>query len=667
MLESCLQFIKRTLATLLCLLTIGSIQLIGWPQIEDKITINKSQGVTFFDNFELETPSDSLTGWRLHGGNWYVQSDTNNVLKQVLNSRAYALASWNDYTVHSRFKSLYGGENWGVGVLAHFVDIQNHYRLCVIEGLLVLMKVRDGLFETMAVMPYKLQRGKWYRCKFSLFNVGEVILLQGKVWAAEEIEPLNWQITAEDCSNPLRHGNAGFWTGHSEAIFSELVLTDSDEMVLYSEDFQGVSKGVVPPSFTTTGGKWFIDRDDGFHVLRQISEKPNINFDEAAFAVVALRNYTISSRVRIDVEKDQWEVGLVASDDNNRERPSLYRFSLSQGKAEIMRIKAGKALILNEKKVSIPKGKWCELKMSLVESVEGIKLHAILSQNRKDPPDFEMTAVDMEPLRGGSTGLFCFGAPVLFDDVTIQFNEIHSSSQEVIFQNGLEGYNGCTVDANLSAESPTKKGLKSQTFRVGGEGLNREPSRGVIKFDLSPIPVGCVVKSARLYLLAINPINNSQFSVFRSMSNWEPGQVSWLNSTQNVKWSQHGGDHPGDGFHESLLACKFPNRFGEEATVLLKSALPWCIADVTSVVRHWVNGELKNNGFLLRAIDEHKPAISLATVHFIDPVTHLPDLGKYPRLSIAYRKPQVGFQFHGKKRFSNKNETLSSIENTVQP
>ena len=145
------------------------------------------------------------------------------------------------------------------------------------------MKVRDGLFETMAVMPYKLQRGKWYRCKFSLFNVGEVMLLQGKVWAAEEIEPLNWQITAEDGSNPLRHGNAGFWTGHSEAIFSELVLTDSDEMVLYSEDFQGVSKGVVPPSFTTIGGKWFIDRDDGFHVLRQISEKPNINFDEAHY------------------------------------------------------------------------------------------------------------------------------------------------------------------------------------------------------------------------------------------------------------------------------------------------------------------------------------------------------------------------------------------------
>ncbi len=109
-------------------------------------------------------------------------------------------------------------------------------------------------------------------------------------------------------------------------------------------------------------------------------------------------------------------------------------------------------------------------------------------------------------------------------------------------------------------------------------------SRSLVRFDLSSVPAGATIRSARLYLLLVGWCRGPNTSartvtIYRTSGAWSESAVVW-----NTK--------PGLAEAYGSAAVGFP------------SADTWYSFDVTGLVQGWVNSSLPNYGITIRGPEE---------------------------------------------------------------
>ena len=119
--------------------------------------------------------------------------------------------------------------------------------------------------------------------------------------------------------------------------------------------------------------------------------------------------------------------------------------------------------------------------------------------------------------------------------------------------------------------------------------------RTFIQFDLSSITLAStqIVKSATLTMTASTSFGDNAshlpMQIFRMVSPWAEGSVTWSNRDSTHPWISPGGDFAGSGGQPYSISTASPTNGG---------AVAW---DVTALVQEWVSHVSTNYGLMLKS------------------------------------------------------------------
>lgn len=136
------------------------------------------------------------------------------------------------------------------------------------------------------------------------------------------------------------------------------------------------------------------------------------------------------------------------------------------------------------------------------------------------------------------------------------------------------------ADATVLEGYPTSNLGSTTDMWVGYDHCedNGKTARSLLRFDLSTIPAGTSISSARLYLNLVDSCDIGErthtATVYRVSSAWSAGTVTWNNKP---------------AYAESYGSSAIPSR-----------TWGWYSFDVTNLVRGWVNGSFPNYGLMVR-------------------------------------------------------------------
>ena len=183
---------------------------------------------------------------------------------------------------------------------------------------------------------------------------------------------------------------------------------------------------------------------------------------------------------------------------------------------------------------------------------------------------------------------------------------------------GYVPYTGC-VDAHLCRALPNHNTGGESWLEVSGDRVEDE-RRCLIRFDLSDIPEGSKVQSAKLWLFyagtrGVGLRESKTIEVFKVNQAWgggtrqssdydgvdgqpaQPGEVTWQSAQHEVRaWKTAGCDATPED-HDAAAVTAAAITPGDPAGV-------WKAWDITPLVQHWVGHPTENHGVLLKASDE---------------------------------------------------------------
>ncbi|MCS7253961.1 MAG: PA14 domain-containing protein [Armatimonadota bacterium] len=562
--------------------------------------------VIFSDDFERHGVKTVPSNWEFLRGQWLISRDENNVLKQLqtdMEVAAYAIATWQDYTVVTRLKVMSCSSNWGAGIVAYWHNRHNHYRFYVDGSGMSIVKVEGKKVLPIARADFVMTLRCWYHLKLQVANLEGRVELRGKVWALQSSEPQQWMLVASDTNPSFRNGLAGLWTAGCDAIFGEIIVTSNIEMdnkqaasILFSEDFQSDRKGQAPSSFSLYGGNWIVDKEEGVNGCRQLEDETPISFDENSYAIVRWRDYTITAKLRADKVRTVWGYGIIGYYSHDDSGEHFYRLWYARGVVMLDKRDGEQTFHLGSAPLRIDEGKWCTMQLRLQSYYNGLLIRAKVWGDEPEPREWLLEYFDSKPLHGGQGGVLVFRSECAVDDFKVISNLGTSRIRAVTLQHGVGGY-GNYEGTYITNADPKKNFFGTNTLLVTKRGGT--VSRALIRFDLSIMPTGSMIKRATLSLYAIRCEDKHTIGVFRLLKRWDKEKVTWLSPDGKVTWSTHGGDFPGDGNNSPRLSFNPASGRGEEATAKVIEAGTWVSFDITNAVRAWVEGKAENNGLLL--------------------------------------------------------------------
>lgn len=138
---------------------------------------------------------------------------------------------------------------------------------------------------------------------------------------------------------------------------------------------------------------------------------------------------------------------------------------------------------------------------------------------------------------------------------------------------------------------------------------NNAINRGLVRFDLSDIPAGSTITSARFYLVPQDDRTGQATYIYRLTTGWSEASANWQSP-----WSSPGGD-----FDSNLSYAQILN---EQKNCAIE-------VDITGLVQAWVDGDFPNYGMLLYAVGSSPPLRYTSKEDSANPE-------QAPRLLVAY-------------------------------
>ncbi len=146
--------------------------------------------------------------------------------------------------------------------------------------------------------------------------------------------------------------------------------------------------------------------------------------------------------------------------------------------------------------------------------------------------------------------------------------------------------NGTTVsieasgDAYLSKQNPDQNYGITDLITVDGQDINGDPNtelRGLIKWNLSQLPEGSVVQSARIILHLVNHSGGNVYTLHKSTKDWHEADVTWNNASAD--------------FESASLGILSSNILGLHSIPLN--------SDGIAAIQSWIDNPETNFGFLI--------------------------------------------------------------------
>ena len=189
---------------------------------------------------------------------------------------------------------------------------------------------------------------------------------------------------------------------------------------------------------------------------------------------------------------------------------------------------------------------------------------------------------------------------------------------EMLFQQGLDGYQGC---ADTFLDSWNQQGNMGQggTFSVRQSNVRV----GLIRFDLSSIPADISIKDATLGLWSATEGGDRPLYLraYLMQRPWVEGAANWIEAQAGSLWAGPGASGIG------------VDRLGEPiAELVVDDERPWSDLDLTETVQYWVVNPGDNYGLLLLAEGGVNVEYQFASAQWWDQ-------GSRPKLQVAH---QVG-------------------------
>lgn len=381
------------------------------------------ENVLYREDFE---EGATLDQWVTAGGRWAIGREANGVLRQEqtdLEDNALAAVSWGDYTVTAVLRSEAHGSVWGMGLIAHWRDEFNHYRLIYSPGLLSLLKVQQGEMQRLAVAAVELPDKASYFFSLQTVREGPGVTLRGKVWEEGREEPTSWKVTATDFQEPFTHGPAGFWTGQAAVRFDSfrMVLNPPDGTAAgLIEDFERQPLEAPPSGWLVRRGNWKVVQAET-RVLRQSQVVDGIDFNGNAYAVAqGWAHYTVQARIRVTEHHGDWGVGLIGywQDENHHYRLRTVADTLFLAR----RSGEGKIDHLQAVPLALQPQTWYIFKLRLENSPRATRLLGkVWPEDEREPGEWLLEAEDTSPARytAGTVGFWTLRAAGSFDNLVV--------------------------------------------------------------------------------------------------------------------------------------------------------------------------------------------------------------------------------------------------------
>ena len=194
------------------------------------------------------------------------------------------------------------------------------------------------------------------------------------------------------------------------------------------------------------------------------------------------------------------------------------------------------------------------------------------------------------------------------------------STQTIVLRQGLNGYSG-SRDTYLTKYPAGADHSNEQRLAAG----YKQQYVADIQWDLSQIPVGSTIVSAKLRLYAVGwTPGNTGFQAFAVLGNpYFPG-INWNRARIGEPWKVPGCNGIGT------------DRRGTPAGSFAAAGInKWYEMDLTSLVQEWVNGTLVMNGVVIRGISAYDLAI-----YYFASAQH-PNASQRPQLVVKYYSPPI--------------------------
>lgn len=184
----------------------------------------------------------------------------------------------------------------------------------------------------------------------------------------------------------------------------------------------------------------------------------------------------------------------------------------------------------------------------------------------------------------------------------------------IVFQQAVDNYTGA-FDTHIYLYDNGLNYCNSGTIKVG----YKQQYASLIRFDLSSIPQGAVIKNTKLSLYAyIWSGANLSIDIFKVLKSWNPCQANWSKATNGSNWEQTGANGTTDRENTPL------------SSVYTDGISTWYDFDITRAVQDWVTNSESNKGLLLRQslnIDR--------SFNFMSSDSYT--TGKQPKLTVTYQ------------------------------
>ncbi|GAB4406595.1 MAG: hypothetical protein Kow00123_19270 [Anaerolineales bacterium] len=182
---------------------------------------------------------------------------------------------------------------------------------------------------------------------------------------------------------------------------------------------------------------------------------------------------------------------------------------------------------------------------------------------------------------------------------TATFTPTPSTPPTVLtLQQGVNGYTGAT-DTFIDWWSKDTNYGNETTFSIRGGNYDygrQDIWSALLRFDLSPLPTGASIGSARLeiYLTARSNAGSAYFSPYQVLREWTESGATWNRATSSTFWGLAGCN-----------STEPPNPDRSAAATDMVQPPPsitnvWVSLDVTDIVRNWAAAPSTNLGLLLR-------------------------------------------------------------------